>query len=57
MKMNKEKADYRLENSYIGKLGFKIRSYVPCYSSEDRKKFMREEITKSCLKIYEKIKE
>lgn len=56
MKMNKEKADYRLENSYIGKLGFKIRSYVPCYSSEDRKKFMREEITKSCLKIYEKIK-
>lgn len=56
MQIEKEQVDYKLENSYIGKLGFKVRSYVPYYSNEDAKRSVQESITKSCLKIYESIK-
>ena len=56
MKIDEEQIDYKLENSYIGKLGFKVRSYVPYYNSEDTIRSIQESITKSCLKIYENIK-
>lgn len=56
MQIDKEQVAYKLENSYIGKLGIKVRSYVPYYSNEDAKRLMQESITKSCLKIYESIK-
>ncbi len=57
MKSDKTADNYKLESSYTSKSGLKVRSYVPFYNSEDRKFFIQEEITKSCLRIYEKIKQ
>jgi len=48
--------NYKLEKSYISKLGLKVKSYVICYDSEESKVSVREEITKSCLRIFDKIK-
>lgn len=57
MELDKEAGNYKLENSYISKFGFKVSSYVLCYNNENEKKFVQEEITKSCLRVYEKIKQ
>ena len=56
MEPNETIDNYKFENSYTNKFGFKIKSYAICYSNTDKKIYMKEEITKSCLKIYDKIK-
>ncbi len=54
MKDNKEK--YIIKKSYVSRCGLKVTSYEPCNETEEAKKQKNEKITKSCLDIYERIK-
>ena len=48
--------NYKLERSYVNKRGFKVKKYTTCYNNEKAKSYVQEEITRSCLKIFDNIK-
>lgn len=56
MQTDNEVNNYKLKKSYKNKIGFEIKSYMTCYNSEDTKICMNEEITKSCIRIFDNIK-
>ena len=56
MDFRKINENYKLKDSYTNKFGFKDTSYVLCYYDANKKIYIQNEITRSCLDIYDKIK-